>query len=563
MSLAETTLMIRSFLAKGVVAVLMMTFLLGCNDRIAQPSVEQWSTHEMTLYSENSFKNGYTDVEVWMQFVNDRGDSLVRPAFWDGGKVWKVRFAPPDSGRVWSWTSYASVSDEGLSGKQGTLRSVTRKSSNQLLRRGLLRMSPGKRNVVHADGTPFLIVGDTPWSIPYRATTQQVHVYADDRKSKGFNTALLITLQPDKNAQGPEARNTVLGFDRAFEDLDQGFINKLKPDYFRVLDSIVQILIDHEIVPVYAPFAHGYGWKGETPVGPRVTPEEYVRYCKYLLARYGSRPALWLLSLDTKPVNVPGVKPAGETMQKWDAYQQPVGLHYSPWDDYIAGWAKGDSSCCFHYNKNYQEEPWLDFQWAQTGHDGIHFYHKVQRMYDNLPTKAVMNGEPTYEGMGGGILGLGWWQGHDAWMQLMHGGTMGVVYGAVSLWQWKITRNEPGWEQRTNAPLSWRDALDLEGSKYVGSISKAFRGFDFVDMQRRWDLSDNASPVLAKEGSFYISYLEKGGKIRIKNVPEQLPFFWFDPMKGDFTQEGKTTSNAVFKAPDNNPWVLIIGQRRH
>ena len=543
-------------------AILIVTVLLGCNNRTSPIDVEQWSTHEITLNAESSFKNAYTDVEVWLQFINDRGDSLVRPAFWDGGSVWKVRFAPPDSGRIWSWTSYASTNDDGLAGKTEDVRSVANKTSNQLLKRGLLRMSQGKPNVVHADGTPFLIVGDTPWSIPYRATTDQVQVYADDRKAKGFNTALVITLQPDKNAQGPEARNTVLGFDRAFEDLHDGEINRLKPDYFQTMDSLVNILLDHELVPVYAPFAHGYGWKGETPVGPRVVPEQYVRYCKYLLARYGSMPAMWLLNLDAKPVNVPGVKPAGEAMEKWDAYQQPVGLHYSPWDDYIATWAKGDSSCCFHYNKNYQEERWLDFQWAQTGHDGIHLYHKVQRMYDNLPTKAVMDGESTYEGMGGGKLGLGWWQGHDAWMQLMHGGTMGVVYGAVSLWQWKITRDEPGWEEWTNASLSWRDALDLEGSNYVGSISKAFRGFDFVDMERRWDLSDHAKPVLAKEGTFYVSYLETGGEIRIKKVPANLPLFWFDPVKGDFALESKTTSDAVFKAPDNNPWVLIIGERR-
>jgi hypothetical protein len=39
-------------------------------------------------------------------------------------------------------------------------------------------MSPAKRNVVHADSTPFLVVGDTPWSIPFRATPAQVKVYA-------------------------------------------------------------------------------------------------------------------------------------------------------------------------------------------------------------------------------------------------------------------------------------------------------------------------------------------------------------------------------------------------
>lgn len=543
-----------------ILAILLTTTFFGCDKQVDTPEVGQWVTHEIILKAEGVFDNGYADVDVWLQFVNNQGDSLVRPAFWDGGQIWKVRFAPPDSGATWAWKSHASVNDNGLANKTGMLRSVPVKGKNELLGHGLLRMSAGKRNIVHADGTPFLVVGDTPWSIPFRATQDQVAVYAGDRKAKGFNTALLITLQPDINARGPEARNTILGFDRAFEDLHEGQLTRLKPDYFQTMDSLVNILIDHELVPVYAPFAHGYGWKGETPIGTRVEVDQYVRYCKYLLARYGSLPAIWLLSLDGHPLHTKGLKPAGMAMQKWDAYQQPVGLHYSPFDDYLATWAKGDSSCCFHYNRIYQDEVWLDFQWAQTGHDGKHLFHKVERMYDNAPTKAVMDGESTYEGMGEGKLGLGWWQGHDAWMQMMHGGTMGVVYGAACLWQWKITADEPGWPEWTNAPLSWRDALELEGGQYVGFFSRAFEGFDFADMQRRWDLSGN-KPLLAKEGNFYIAYLEKGGEIKIKNVPADLPFRWFDPVKGEFLKEERNGANGQFTAPDENPWVLIIGRR--
>ena len=532
----------------------------GCEKGEHATEVEQWTTYEIRFESEKSYTNGYTDVDVWVRFVNDAQDTLVRPSFWDGSNVWKVRFAPPDSGHTWNWESYASVGDKGLIGKSGTLRSVPYTGKNTLLRHGLLRMSPGKRNVVHADGTPFLVVGDTPWSIPFRATPSQVLTYAKDRSGKGFNTALLLSLQPDKFAKGPEARNTVLGFDAAFEDLPEGHLNKLKPDYYQTLDSIVAILIDHELAPVYAPFAHGYGWKGETAIGSEAAPDEYARYCRYLVARYGSAPALWLVNLDGNAL-APGVKPGGEAIEKWDAYSQPVGLHYSPYDDWLASWAKGDSTCCFHFNRNYQAERWLDFQWAQTGHDGLHLYHKVSRMYENKPTKASMNGESTYEAMGEGKLGLGWWQGEDAWNQLMNGGTMGVIYGAASLWQWKISPDEPGWPEWTNAPLSWRQALDLEGGKYVAYISKAFEGFKFTDMKKRWDLTEGNKPLLAIEGVFYISYLDKGGEIKIKNVPADLPYYWFDPRKGEFVDKGKTSYDETFRAPGNQPWVLVIGER--
>lgn len=552
------TIRILVFIPGKIWILLLLSFVVGCQSQRIE--VQQWTSHEILLQAEASYPNGYTDVECWVQFLSDKGDTLLRPAFWDGDHSWKVRFSPPDSGSTYAWVSFASVNDSGLAGKTGSLVSVPYRGENKLLSHGLLNMSSGKRNVVHADGTPFLIVADTPWSIPFRATTEQVEVYALDRSQKGFNTALLLSLQPDRYAKGPEARNTVLGFDRAFEDLAEGHLNKLKPGYFQMLDSFIHILNAKEIIPVYAPFAHGYGWKGETAIGSEAAPDEYSRYCKYLVARYGSMPAIWLINLDGNGL-APGVKPGGETIEKWDAYQQPVGLHYSPYDDYLASWATTDSSCCFHYNRTFQAEPWLDFQWAQTGHDGLHLYHKVERMYDNRPVKASMNGEPTYEAMGEGKHALGWWQGQDAWTQLMHGGTMGVVYGAACLWQWKVTADEPGWPEWTNASMSWRDALDLEGSNYVGHIAKAFQGFDFTDMERRWDLTQGNKPLLAKEGIFYVSYLDNGGDLTIKNLRADLPYHWFDPVAGEFMFQGKTTSEGQFTAPGENPWVLLIGER--
>ena len=141
---------------KILYAVLLLA-VISCqkNDNVTE--VEQWATHEIRLESEKTYTNGYTDVDAWVQFINDAQDSLMRPAFWDGGNVWKVRFAPPDSGHTWTWSTHASVDDKGLAGNSGTLRSVGYKGENRLLKHGLLRMSPGKRNVVHADSSMPII----------------------------------------------------------------------------------------------------------------------------------------------------------------------------------------------------------------------------------------------------------------------------------------------------------------------------------------------------------------------------------------------------------------------
>ncbi len=534
--------------------MLVNTLLFNAQDTL--PRVQQWHTYEITLNSVSNYQNPYTDIDVWAIFTNRYGDSLKRPAFWNGTNIWKVRFAPPDFNSLWTWKSFASnPQDDGLNGKSGQLESIRNTNGNQLLKKGLLKMSPGYRNITHWSGKPFLMVGDTPWAIPFRATTDQVKTYAKDRQEKGFNTALMMTVQPDTKAEGPDARNTEKGFKRGFADLSDGHINKMNVSYFQYYDEIVDILLRHQIVPVFQPVFHGYGWKGLEVLGRTINPQEYVRYCKYLLARYGSQPAIWLIGGDHNGKD-PGILESGEMLEKWDCYGQPTGIHYNPCDDYLANWADGDESHCFHYNKSFQEANWLDFQWAQTGHDSKHLYHKVERMYNNLPIKAVANGEPTYEGMNNGKNGLGWWQGEEAWMQLMHGGTMGVVYGAATLWQWKVSPAEEGWPGWTDQPTSWREAINMEGSKYVGLVGKILGNIDLTDIERRWDLA-GGNPLLAKENERYISYLTEGGTIDISSLPQNLAYRWVNPKTGDIFKKG-TTSSTSFTAPTKNPWVLII-----
>lgn len=522
--------------------------------------VPQWTVHEIELSGQDTYENAFTQVNLWAVFKSSAGDSLVRPGFWDGGQSWKIRFTPPKADITWTYETFANPEDKGLHGQKGSFSSIAYEGNNELLTNGLLTMSKGKRTIVHQSGKAFPVIGDTPWALPFRATTDQAKVYASDRQQKGFNAALLFSLQPDMESTGPDKRDTPQGFKRAFKDLHQGHIRELVPEYFQYMDSLINILIDHEIVPVYQPVFHGFGWKGQKVLGNVIDPGEYVRYCNYLLARYGAQPALWLIAGDNGGRD-PGVKEAGEMLEHWDCYRQPTGLHYNPCDDYVASWAENNPlKHCMHYNKSFQGEEWLDFQWAQTGHSGEHLYHKVERMYDDPIVKAVANGEPTYEGMGDGKNGLGWWQGEEAWMQLMSGGTMGVVYGAASLWQWKVTPDEEGWGSWASQAMSWEEALKMEGSKYVGYMSKALEGLDFADIEKRWDLA-GGKPLLAKKGQLYISYLNNGGTISILDIPAGLSYRWFNPKTGEFTQTGTVQNgDEDFIAPSEEPWVLIAGE---
>ena len=88
--------------------------------------------------------------------------------------------------------SAATSDDPGLAGRSGTVTCLEDRaeSRGRLYTRGFWRMSPSGRQLVHADGTPALMVADTAWALPWRATPEQVEEYALDRQAKGFNSVL-------------------------------------------------------------------------------------------------------------------------------------------------------------------------------------------------------------------------------------------------------------------------------------------------------------------------------------------------------------------------------------
>jgi hypothetical protein len=170
--------------------------------------VRPWREHEITLCAEQRYGNGYTDVEVWAEFTHDSGLALRRPAFWDGERTWKIRFASPLAEGHWTWRSFSSTADAGLAGQSGVLTCAPAGGeTNRFWRHGFWRMSPGKRSLVHADGRAAVLAGDTAWGLPWRATHAQCRVYAADRQAKGFNAVLLMSVQPDMEAQGPRERS--------------------------------------------------------------------------------------------------------------------------------------------------------------------------------------------------------------------------------------------------------------------------------------------------------------------------------------------------------------------
>ncbi|HEX8344166.1 MAG TPA: DUF4038 domain-containing protein [Actinoplanes sp.] len=502
-----------------------------------------WQEIEIVLTATDDVPDPYAGVDVWADFTHDDGSTVRRPGFHDGGRTWRIRFASPVGHGRWRWRTFSDVA--GLGDVSGAVDIEPVPSDDPFRRHGFWRMSPGRRSLVHADGTPAVLVADTAWALPWRATEEQVRTYAQDRRAKGFNAVLLMSVQPDMRAVGPRERTADEGFDVAFEDLPTGRLNQLNPAYFQYLDRLLDVLRQHGIVPVLQPVFQGFGWKGLDVAGTVVPPDEYARYCRYLVARYGARPAVYLVGADGSG-REPQVEAGGRELHTWDAYGQPTGIHYRPH-------ARADA---------HQDAEWLDFQWCQTGHGGEHVPERVADMWRNTPVKAVANGEPSYERTRHQDLAAGWWQGHEAWSNLCAGSTMGVVYGAANIWQWVQRDGEPGHAAYFLAPSgSWRDALDYEGSTYVGLVGRILQDLPTTDMAPEWETFVNQRG-LRVPGLLQIVYQEYGGLLQMvqdRDTPSHYRIV--DPRTGNVTATGRLApGGAIDEDPARGPRLVIFHQ---
>ena len=105
----------------------------------------------------------------------------------------------------------------------------------------------------------------------------------------------------------------------------------------------------------------------------------------------------------------------------------------------------------------------------------------------------------------------GWWQGHEAWSNLCAGAPWASVYGAASLWQWRLHPDEPG--PRAVLPgrdAGWREALDFEGAATSDWSGRILDGLPLAHLRPCWDVSTTTRGLL-DPGVLYIGYAEHGG----------------------------------------------------
>ena len=326
-----------------------------------------------------------------------------------------------------------------------------------------LKISETKRALVDQTGAPFLIIGDTAWSLLAQLTETEVDQYLEDRARRGFN-AIIVNLLEHKFAS--RAPNTITG---VAPFVKPGYFERPNPSYFdhahRCLEKARDRGIAVWLCPAYLGVNGGdEGFFQEIKAGG---PKAFKIYAHFVAERFKDLDNIvWMVGGDFTPT--PEDQWTATALAEVFRQVKPTCLitaHCSP----------GQSPA-----SAYGQHPWLDLNSTYSYEKNL--FEPLAAECAREPTRPMYLLETTYEGE------------HDstppqirrqAWWALMAGGC-GQFFGNAPIWHF----GGPG---LFRTATTWQEALDSQGSRDIAALGKIMSALPW------WQLIPDDKHLLAGE----------------------------------------------------------------
>src|SRR5712692_9810065 len=234
--------------------------------------------------------NPYLSVELRAEFRAPKGNTYRLPGFWDGGRKFKIRFAPLLEGR---WDFRVSSNIERFSGKMGSFTATPPSTSGFVSPFNVHHFRYSEPNTGH------YWMGDTC----YRFATIPIETFRrliDIRSTQKFNHLRGFVLGDEANAA------------KVFPTPDQ-----ITPEHFQNVDERI-LYMNRKGITCDLILAGGVSelekllpnWK------------QRERYLRYLAARYAAMNVTWqaLPNLEENPNGPSLLKEIGEQLKQTDVY---------------------------------------------------------------------------------------------------------------------------------------------------------------------------------------------------------------------------------------------------
>ncbi|NMC38079.1 MAG: DUF4038 domain-containing protein [Bacteroidales bacterium] len=551
-----------------LIVIWLLLEAVSFSQNLSHAQVRTWDVYEIPLESSKLPPNPYEGliVEGKPAFVNATftgvagectGKVYTVPGFWDGDRIWKLRFAAPYPG---TWMYVTSSTDKKLNRKNGQLI-VTRWSEEEMrsnpARRGFITVNMTEpragRYFRYADGTPFLWIADTWWDWTNRKIKfETFKKLADTRAEQGFNIGQLFF-----------AGN---GWSRESSLLDTSFNH---PDIAQIQN--VEKMIAYANSKGITVWIHA--WWSREGINNSIGEEKVIRWWRYVVHRLHAYNVIWVLAGEYNMNNYGGFPQdfwnrLGGIIKAEDPYKRIVSAHPTP-----PMWGGGAEAPQWSTAEAVHNQPWLDYNQSQTGHArwcNELIPEIINRAYIMKPAKPVVVTEPWYEFIEGNPTAMD--VRFAAWSAVMTGAA-GHTYGGGHVWRAHLP-------ERPTGTGSWPMDTDLgthtmlyPGAVSVGFMGKYLRKIEWWKLEPRPGLvKDNPSYFcLALPGKEYLYYLRYGGSVKIdlSDYPAsaRYNYQWTDLVNSRDSKNGTISGGTVveIKCPEDYPstvdfkdWVLHI-----
>ncbi len=387
--------------------------------------------------------------------------------------------------------------------------------------------------MVDQSGAPFLIHGDTPWSLISGLTKEEAEQYLENRRQKGFNSIIVNLIE--HKFRGPVNRYGEGPF------TTPGDFSTPNEKYFEHADWVIRKAGEKGMQVFLAPIYLGYvgtdeGWIEEALANG---PEKCHAWGQYVGKRYRDYDNLvWLIGGDRNP---------GKAREDVDAM--------------VSGIKEFDSrhlftAHCHPENSavdQYKDDGWLDLNDTYTY--GI-VHKKLLADYNRTPAMPYFLIETSYEGEHNAspvqIRRQAYWA-------LLSGAT-GQFLGNRPIWLF-----DPGWQQ----------AMDATGSQDMVRLSALFHSRPWyalapddkhqvvIDGLGEFNGLDYLAAARSADGGLVMAYLPSSRTFTVdmtKIAGKAAKAWWFNPRTGKSSAAGEfpTAGKRPFTPPGEGDWVLVL-----
>jgi Protein of unknown function (DUF4038)/Putative collagen-binding domain of a collagenase len=406
-----------------------------------------------------------------------------------------------------------------------------------------LKLSSGNRFLADQNNQPFFWSGDAAWSLIAQLSKQDVDLYLDNRKEKGF-TVIMVNLIEHKFCTNPPAN-----FYSESPFNGNPFISP-NEKYFEHADYVIKSAARRNIVVLLAPLYLGYncqdeGWCAEVEQASLTDLRSWGQYIGTRYKKFNN--IIWLIGGDTNPYRVKDkvlemVKGILEydTLHLFTAHNQPEAMAITPWPDEswlsINNVYSYDSVLYTHYKTAYNQTRVMP-------------YYQIESAYENEHNSTPQQ-----------LRSQAYWA--------ILSGASGHIFGNCPIWHFGSIKT---WCNITD----WKKEMNNYGSVSMDYLQRLFRSRSWQtlipDFENRiitsgygtWGSKDHVASAITSDGNTLIAYLPSKRMVTVDMSiirAAQAKCWWYNPSNGNAIFIG-TCMNSRFRSftPDSDgDWVLVI-----